>query len=74
MTDRDAIVGARYHDSVFDDDFEIVDIEPDEFDSHDPTEITVTLKYDGMGTVTIDLAQFRNEYGIELLSIDPDSA
>jgi hypothetical protein len=70
--EKDAIIGATYRDDVFDDEFEIVDIEPDEFDSHEPSDIVLTLEYDSGATIQIDLEQFREDYGIELL--DPPSS
>lgn len=70
----DAIVGARYEDEVFNDEFEITDIEPEAYDSHEPEDIVLTLEYDSMGTIQIDLAQFRDEYGLHLLEVEPDSS
>lgn len=65
----DAITGATYYDSIFQSSFEIVDIEPDEYDSVDPEEITLTLEYETVGTVTIDLEQFRDDEDIELVDV-----
>lgn len=66
---HDAIEGARYRDDVFDDEFVLTDVEPESFDSHDDEEIELTLEYDEVGTVTVDLAQFRRDASIEVIEV-----
>lgn len=64
-----AFDGARYSDTVFDDKFTITDIEPEK-ETADASEIELTLEYDRLGEMTVNLEVFQHEDGIELLSIE----
>jgi hypothetical protein len=66
---NDAISGATYKDRVFADRFTITDITPDEVDSHDPSDIVLTLEYEVHGEIVVTLEQFRSDECIELCSV-----
>lgn len=66
----DAIIGATYYDEVFDSEFEITSIEPEEKDSHDPEEIVLTMEYAALDlSIEVDLEQFREDESIEIVSV-----
>lgn len=70
---RNAIEGARYRDDLYDDEFVIESIDPDKDSVNDPSEIELTLVYDGqIGEITVTLEQFRNERTIYVSKIPHD--
>lgn len=70
---RDAIIGARYEDSVFDSEFTITEIraETDEPVASEE-DVVVIMDYEVMeGTTAVSLDTFRSESGITLIDLPP---
>lgn len=68
---RDAIIGARYMDTVFDSEFTIVAVRAETDDGvADEDDIIVVMDYDTFdGTSEVPLSVFRDEAGIEVIDI-----
>lgn len=72
---RDAIIGARYEDTVFGVEFTVVAVETDtDNDVASDDEITVVLDYDTFDTnVEVSLSQFQEESGIHVINVPEDA-
>lgn len=70
---HDALVGARYKDSIYDSNFTIVSVHARDEDTSritDDSDILVEMDYDEFdSTIEVTLEQFREDETIELLSI-----